>query len=232
MTEDIMLPMLKEECPVSVASITRNSYEILLDEEIKEPSYYRSALQILRSAQEGELVTVFINSPGGRLDSAIALIGAIRECEADVLAVLEGETHSAASLIALSCHGIHVKEYASMLCHPAFFGSVGTTQNVIDHVNFTTRQAEKVMRDVYKHFLSQTEIDELVRNREIWLDADQICDRLEIMHEMRQMELEEMHEEYQKSLEEDFGKLSPVQDMELESIPLTKPKKSRTKTLA
>lgn len=187
MSEENLIPMIKEQCEVIQSSFTEtyNMYDIILDENIREPAYYRQAFHTLRSAREGDRINIILNNSGGRIDSAICFRNLIQETQAEVLAVLEGETHSAASMIALSCHGVHVKPYASMMIHHASFGSGGTVQNVMDHVNFTSKQTERLIRDVYQHFLSESELDEVVRNREIWLTDEEIGERLDRMYEAR-----------------------------------------------
>lgn len=181
MTEQL-IPVIQEQCEVFQSTITINSYDIILDGPIQGPEYYRQAFHVLRNAREGERINVIISSPGGRLDSAITFINLFKETEAEVLAVIEGEAHSAASMIALSAHGVHVKPYASMMIHHASFGSGGTVQNVMDHVNFTSKQTERLIRDVYKQFLTEEEISEVIRNREIWLTDEEIGERLENMY--------------------------------------------------
>ena len=42
-----------------------------------------------------------------------------------------------------------------------------------------------MIRDVYQHFLSESELDEVVRNREIWLTDEEIGERLDRMYEAR-----------------------------------------------
>ena len=188
--ENSIFPMLKEQCEVIQSSFTEtfNMYDIVLDENIREPAYYRQAFHVLRTAKEGDRINMILNNSGGRIDSAICFRNLIQETQAEVLAVLEGETHSATSMIALSCHGVHVKPYASMMIHHASFGSGGTVQNVMDHVNFTSKQTERLIRDVYQHFLSESELDEVVRNREIWLTDEEIGERLDRMFEARREE--------------------------------------------
>lgn len=187
MADNDLIPMFKEQCEVILTSFTEtyNNYDIFLDENIREPAYYRQAFHTLRTAREGDRVNIILNNGGGRIDSAICFRNLIQECDASVLAILEGETHSAASMIALSCDGVHVKPYASMMIHHASFGSGGTVQNVMDHVNFTSKQTERLIRDVYASFLSEAELDEVVRNREIWLTDEEIGERLDRMFEAR-----------------------------------------------
>src|SRR5690554_4103113 len=103
MSNDNLIPMFKDQCEVSQSQSIYNCYDIYLDEEIKDPTYYRQAFQVLRSSRKGDLVQIFISSHGGNLNSALIFKNCIEACEADVVAIIEAEAYSAASLIALSC---------------------------------------------------------------------------------------------------------------------------------
>lgn len=185
MSNDNLIPMFKDQCEVSQSSTTYNAFDIYLDEDIKDPTYYRQAFQVLRSAQQGDLVRIYISSNGGNMNSAAMFKNCIENCQADVIAVIEAEAYSAASLIALSCSGIEVKPYATMMCHSAAFGSGGIVQNVRDHVEFVGRNAEALMEEIYQDFLTPDEFIDLKRGREIWLDHIQIGERLDNMFEAR-----------------------------------------------
>jgi len=183
--EDMIFPMIQDQCPVMHSTITTNVFDIILDDNIREPAYYRDAFQVFRQAQRGDRINLILNNSGGRLDSAVCFVNLMKETDAEVVAILEGETHSAASIIALNAHGIEVKPYASMMIHHASFGSGGTVQNVMDHVNFTSKQTERLIRETYQFFLTEAELDEVIRNREIWLTDEEIGERLDTMFEAR-----------------------------------------------
>ena len=188
-SEDSPFPsMFQDSCPVFQSSYTKHVYDIILDENIREPAYYRQALQTFKQANEGDLIRITLNNGGGRIDTALMFLHGIEETQAEVLAILEGDTHSASSMIALSCHGVEVKPFASMMVHHASFGTYNTVQNVMDHVNFTSKQTEALIRKVYKYFLTEIEVEEVIRNREIWLTHEEIGERLDIMFEARAAE--------------------------------------------
>ena len=187
MTENIF-PLLKDQCEVSQTQSVYNAFDIYLDEEIKDPTYYRQAFQVLRSAQRGDLIRIYISSHGGNLNSALIFKNCIEDCQADVVAIIEAEAYSAASLIALSCPNIEVKPYATMMLHSASFGSGGSVQNVRDHVEFTGRHAESLMDEVYRSFISEEEMIDLKKGRELWFDYKEIGERLDRMFEARRKE--------------------------------------------
>ena len=188
MSNDNLIPMFKDQCEVSQTQSVYNAYDIYLDEEIKDPTYYRQAFQVLRSSQRGDLVRIYISSHGGNLNSALIFKNCIEDCQADVVAIIEAEAYSAASLIALSCPNIEVKPYATMMLHSASFGSGGSVQNVRDHVEFTGRHAESLMDEVYRSFISEEEMIDLKKGRELWFDYKEIGERLDRMFEARREE--------------------------------------------
>ena len=202
---DKIIPMFEQQCEVSQTTSSYNAFDIYLDEEIKDPTYYRHAFQVLRSSQRGDLVRIYISSHGGNLNSALIFKNCIEACEADVIAIIEAEAYSAASLIALSCPGIEVKPYATMMLHSASFGSGGSVQNVRDHVEFTGRHAESLMEEVYADFISPLEMEDLKKGRELWFDYKQIGERLDAMFEARALKQEESCECGECSLDGEEG---------------------------
>lgn len=163
-------------------------YDILLDEGVREAAYYREAFHTLRTASKGDIINLLINNGGGYMNTAICFRNLIAETEATVIGILEGDTHSAASMIALSCDCVVVRPYASMMIHHCSFGSMGTVQNVMDHVYFTSKLTERLVRDIYKDFLSEPEIEDVIKNKEIWLTDEEIIARLQVMYANRESE--------------------------------------------
>lgn len=196
MNEELFPMFPEQQCQVLQETYThvQTIYDILLDEEVREPKYYRDAFHVLRTAQEQDLVRININSPGGMLSSAIAFRNSIKECACPVIAIIEGECHSAASMVSLSCDDIEVKDFTSSLVHQASFGSMGTTSNIQAHVDFTAKQTQKFVREVYEHYLTEAEIDEVLKGREIWLDDEEMRERWAHVQEMRKLEWEEEDE--------------------------------------
>lgn len=194
MQEELYQDLIQPQCEV-VQTTVSSVYDIILDEDIREPAYYRQAIQTIKQARPQDQVNIVLNNGGGRIDSAIMFRNAIQACECPVFAILEGDTHSATSMIALSCDDIEVKPFSSAMIHNASYGTAGVSQNVVDHVTFTSKQTERLVREVYKHFLSDEEIDQVINNREIWLTDDQIIERWERVLKARQLEYEELQSE-------------------------------------
>lgn len=203
--EDVLnLLQTSEQLDYSVSSITHNKFEFNLDEDIKEPSYYRNLIEVLNNATEQDLVVLNINSGGGHLDSAISIIDALRNTRANTLAWISGSCYSAASLIALNCQNLEVGEFATMMAHNSQYGLGGYTTDIKDRAVFEHKMISKIMHSVYKHFLSVDEVEAVLANKTIWMDADEIVERFAKMQEKLQDEFEAELEAFQKEQEDDI----------------------------
>lgn len=154
-------------------------FTVTIDEPFVSPSYYRGIVSMLMGATEDDTVIFLINSPGGQLNGLLALVEGVKMTDAITLAVLVGECASAASMFALHCDTIFVSDNATMLCHNISYGTGGKGSDILSHVQHVSKTSEKLLRKTYEHFLSKTEIDEMINGREIYLDSDEIKQRLE-----------------------------------------------------
>lgn len=173
-----LLGNLLNNVHINTIECSTRVHEVFLDSDIEEPGRYRELISILVNAGENDKVHLFINCNGGNLDSAGAIISGILSSQAEVTAFLMGATHSAASLIAMYCHAVHVYDTAYMMIHTASFGSSGNTPTVKAHTDFTVKQCEKLMKDAYQGFLSKDEISKVLNGQELWFNAEEIKPRL------------------------------------------------------
>lgn len=172
--------------PYFESSQTSRCIKAYLDENIKEAKYYRNWIQSVESLGEGDMVYLSVNSYGGYLDGAIAIINAMQSTNANVHVCIDGVAASAASLIALAAPSVSVSPYASMMIHAATFGAFGKQSDVISHASFVDKQVKSLMHDIYKDFLTEAEFQEVIVGREIWFDAEEIVARLKRRAELQE----------------------------------------------
>ncbi len=165
-----------------------------IDTAFKSPSYYRMVCNKIEELTENDVVEFQINSPGGDLTGLVALLHAVRMTDAETVATIIGDCYSAASLLALSCDVVSVGSLANMLCHSASFGSRGKATDVRHHVNHLTDYAESIFRECYEHFLSEEEIEDVLAGKELYLNFDEINERLQRKYSI----LQEMHDSMQE----------------------------------
>lgn len=173
-----LLSGLVNNVHINTITSTTCVHEVFLDAEIEEPSKYRELISVLVNAGPNDKIHLYINSPGGHLDTAGAIVSGILSCQAEVTAFIMGACHSAASLIAMYCHAVHVYDTAYMMIHTASFGSSGNTPTVKAHTDFTIKQCEKLMKDAYEGFLNAEELKKVLNGIELWFNAEEIKPRL------------------------------------------------------
>ena len=155
------------------------SHQVSFDEDIGSPAKYRDLINLLYMADDNAEFNFFINSSGGGLSAAMAIIEGIKGSDALVRAIITGECHSAASLIALNCHEIIVTDSAHALIHTASYGAMGNTHMVQKHVDFSSKMINKMLVETYSGFLSEAELSDVSKGIEMWFCADEIRERLE-----------------------------------------------------
>ena len=159
---------------------------VYIDEPVKHPSYYRQVVQGIEELGDGDQLRFHISSPGGRLDGLEAILAAMSRTDATTIAFIESDCHSAASILALNCDIVSVSPYASALIHFVSFGSAGASNHVLKHAEHIKKTSERLFRDTYKYFLTEEEITRCIEDDyQLWLDADQIAERLEHRQKMQ-----------------------------------------------
>lgn len=157
------------------------NHVLQFDSDIEEPEYYAEFSDTLISASENDTVSIYFNTDGGSSQTMVQLINLLRNCKAQIDGYLVGSASSAGSFLLLHCDNIFIGDYTEMLIHTVSFGTRGDFPSVNAHVNHIGKQAERLLRETYKYFLTDEELnDVLVNNRQIWLDDEEINRRLEI----------------------------------------------------
>jgi ATP-dependent protease ClpP protease subunit len=219
---------LEEESPTALGFFQRFRQNrcliVPIDEGVKEASYYRSVTYGISELSEGDIVEFNINSPGGNLNGLIALLSAISETDAHVIANITGECHSAASILALNCDEIRVSPHCTMLVHHVSFSTGGKAADIRAYVNHLNENTEELLRKTYTNFLSEVEIENVLNGLQLWLDADEVISRLEKKQEIEYKEFEEAKELKLKELAEEMEDL----EEEIINLPKSKPKKKKS----
>lgn len=189
--------------PYSISMFTNEirHYDIYLSENVESPSEYHELFSIFDSASEMDTITLHINNFGGDLYTAIQLCGAIRSTEADVLVKVVGACMSAASIITLAADRWVIGSHAVFMVHAARGGLGGTISEVKAQSDFESRWIGGIMREYYKDFLSEEEILNVEKGLTIWLDSEQIGERLKALTEKRWPRQEEPEAVSRESLE-------------------------------
>ncbi len=176
-----------------------NEVDAYIDGPILEPSNYRNLLHYLRMMEEGDSLRLWLDSPGGQLDTTLAIIDGIEKTEGDVKVIVTGRAYSAGSIIALAAPQLIIGDHASFMLHNGSYGTGGKANDIASMVIFTTKQFEALFKKVYKDFLTEEEITNLVQGKDYWLDNEEVLRRLEIRAKAQQDTLAKMQKEAKKA---------------------------------
>jgi len=124
------------------------------------------------SENEGNAVTVNINSPGGDFFEGVAILNLLSKHDGDVNVRILGMAASAAAVIAMAGDTISIAESAFLMIHNAWNIVVGNKNEMRDMAN-TLEQFDNSMIGVFskKTGLSKAEITEMM-DAETWIGGE------------------------------------------------------------
>lgn len=201
MSKSVSEPQFQFEMPVEQVHFSnpiawRHTFYLGM---VEEPQAYIEWFEIIRNAGPQDEIIFNINSIGGVYYTAVQLRRAIMESMATITCNIEGECHSAASLIYLCADNFSVSEGSNMLLHD-YSGFVrGKGSDMVKQI-----QHEKVMIDsfiagVYKGFLTDEEIKRVLSGEDMWLDSEEIIRRTELLISEREKEILAQQDEEEES---------------------------------
>lgn len=185
-----------------------SKYKLRFDDTVVQPSYYRFELEALSQAQQNDQVQVTVNSEGGSLASGIEIANAIFSCSAEVEGILRSSCHSCGSIIFLACQKHDVGLASCMLLHSGNGYNGGTPNQSVQRAKSYKRQVRTLFETVYKGFLSDTELDQMIEeDKEFIFAGEEIVERLHKMYSYRQDQLESYQQEIEDQMWEENTRL-------------------------
>ena len=146
--------------------------------ELKEPQYYTELFYTLRTAGDTDLIYLHLNSPGGDFNTGLQIINNIAASSARVVTILEARAYSMAALIFLSGDELIVHDNCQIMFHTysGIFAGKGNEQQA--EIAAVGRWFEKVMRRICTPFLTDDEVNLILKGADYWIDSDDITRRL------------------------------------------------------
>lgn len=159
-------------------------YEFYISGPIEGPEEYTEMFDKIRHATEMDIIKLYINSPGGSLSTAIQFLRVASESSAEIITSAEGECMSAATIMFLSGDSFEVTPHSMWMFHNYSGGAFGKGGEMIDQLEFERKWSERLLKDVYKHFLTDAEITSMLNNKDIWMDGEEVVQRLKKRNEL------------------------------------------------
>ena len=162
-------------------------YSVNVSQVFGSPQTFDEVIHLLTVATPEDVIHFNINSNGGDFYSLVALRNAIRQTEAQVYMNLLGMAASAGSALFLeSADGYTIHEDSCMMIHSMQCGTGYTDANTIaTRAEHNKKINERFVRNTYKDFLTEDEIESVLDGKEIYLEDYEIRERLQQREEIK-----------------------------------------------
>lgn len=184
MSDDMkLMPLLQPNKLFVTENRDHTLYEYYLLGNIGDPDDYIDLCHALRSARPEDKFILRFNSGGGQVRTGNQILNALHECEALTIGFIEHDCGSMCTFLFLGCKTWGVSKYAEWFSHTVSGGNYGKECETFEASQFLRRQTHKRIREEYAGFLTEEEIEKILTGTDIYLDADEIMDRLEVFTE-------------------------------------------------
>lgn len=147
--------------------------------EIGSPEMFADLLYVLDTASEDDVIKLTINSPGGSLSTTMQLYNAIQNANCPVIANVVGMAASGGSIVMLACNEWNVMKNAKVMVHAASGGVEGKSHEIQASVEFDKKWDAQTFSDIYKGFLTDKEITEVLAGKDFWFTGEETMVRLQ-----------------------------------------------------
>lgn len=145
---------------------------------IKDVNPYLNLINTLKTSEQHDTIFIYINTPGGDLLTTLQIVSAIKSSMATVITCMEGQVASAGTFIFLAGQRYMVAENSFFMAHNYSAATGGKGFEIKTRQKFDEAYFPKLINSVYKEFLTEEEIESLMEDRDVWLDADEVTARL------------------------------------------------------
>ena len=180
------------------------NYSVNVSQVFGSPHSFDEVIHLLTVATPEDIINFNINSNGGDFYSLVALRNAIRQTEAQVYMNLLGMAASAGSALFLeNADGYKIHEDSCMMIHSMQCGTGYTDANTIaTRAEHNKKINERFVRNTYKDFLTEDEIESVLNAKEIYLEDFEIRERLQQREEMKAQQHKSEQDMFDSMLEE------------------------------
>lgn len=163
---------------ISIVKVNKRTYHIYIQEDVGELEEYVKLFHILRTAKNTDKISISINSFGGYLHTAMQIYNAIKKSKAEITTILEHMAYSAGSMIFMAGHIKKVMPHSGMMIHN-YYGEIEGKGNEMQlEIEFEKKSYERLFKSIYKYFLAEEEIQQMLDGKDFWLTDKEIKRRL------------------------------------------------------
>jgi len=160
-----------------VNDVQNKNIKVYLTGAIEEPYTYNEMCYLLDTADEDTTVDIYLNTPGGIIDSAFMIANSISRSKAKVIAHLSGTVASAGTLISMACDELDLTPHLSFMIHNYSGGMAGKGHEMKARQKFTDDHLNEAFKSFYSGFLSEEEMDKVIEGTDLWMGTEEVTER-------------------------------------------------------
>ncbi len=145
---------------------------------IEDPVNYIKMIYGITTASHGETIIIHLNTPGGDLSTGIQLINAMKFSQGHIVCSLEGEAYSLGSLIFLAADEFIIHDNSTMMIHNFSGGIYGKGNEQVSQLEATIKWFDTLARDYYLPFITEKELNTILKGEDLWLQTEDIRTRI------------------------------------------------------
>ena len=168
---DTVVPIVVDE--------EKNTVVAYLTGTIEDPSTYNELCYLLHTADKETVFDLYINTPGGIIDSAFMITNAIETSKAKITAYLSGTVASAGTMISLACDKILPAPHLSFMIHNYSGGMSGKGHEMKARQKFTDEHLNTAFKSFYSGFLTDDEMTNVIEGTDLWMGTAEVEERWE-----------------------------------------------------
>lgn len=177
--------------------------------EIEGIEDYIDFLRAVTDARVNDEVNIHINCYGGDITTAFNIIDVLSTSQANINISVEGNCCSAATMIALVGDTWDIMPHSFFMCHTYSSLRFGKRQELNASSEFDKVWLDKSIREIYKGFLTDDELERLMKGEDFYFTAEEVVQRLNNYKktEVERQELtQKIAEKYQKLISDELTK--------------------------
>lgn len=172
-----LINMRRRKAPSLKVRASATESTIYLYDDIGDWGISASDFAKTLMALDSPIIHLRINSNGGDVFEARAMVSAISEHPSKIIAHVDGLAASAASYVAIACDEVEITDGAMIMVHKPHSFISGTAPELIAHASILDKVEESMIADyAAKTGLSVEELGEMLA-AETWLSANEAVEK-------------------------------------------------------
>jgi ATP-dependent protease ClpP protease subunit len=153
---------------------TVNTYNVYMHHGIFMSEDLCRLLDLFRSVEKDDVIRLYINSPGGRLDTTLSILNAMSECKGTIVTIADGKVQSAATFLFLAGDEYVIYDFSYFMFHQYSGGARGKGQDMKDSIDFKHDHYEKFFKHYYGQLFTNKEIKKMLYGKDKWVGKDEM----------------------------------------------------------